>query len=254
MSSSSRDSVVLIGSRNSSRFGSGFIVAHDDQGSYILTCAHVITMVGGASQVTIDNQPDRQVTLTACGLSMGIDLAVIYVQGLTDRPVLKLTPDAEACRAVTISGFKLHTPQSQILRTIHALLGDQVYLQSRGATVRTPAWDLLIAEHDQLADGYSGSPVVDRQSGLVLAITSHLEQEGRRGQAISVQALRSVWPNLPPHIMVHREVEALYTNDNGHQTQSRWLATWLEVWGARSPPHQLWKEASVQAYSNPCRI
>lgn len=239
MSGSSPDAVVLIGSRDSSRFGSGFIVAHDGQGSYILTCAHVITMVGGTPQVVIDNQPDRQVTLTACGLNMGIDLAVLYVQGLTDRPMLQLTTDAEACRAVAISGFKLHTPQSQILRTIHALLGDQVYLQPRGVTVRTPAWDLLIAEDDQLADGYSGSPVVDRQSGLVLAITSHLEQEGRRGQAISVQALRSVWPNLPPHIMVYREVDVFSTDDNDDQTQSHWLATWLEVWGARSPPHLL---------------
>ena len=245
MSSSPHDAVVLIGSRSSNRFGSGFLVAHDSQGSYILTCAHVITMVGGVSQVIIDNQFDCQVMLTACGLSMGIDLAVIYIQGLTDRPVLQLTTDAEACREVAISGFKLHTPQSQILRTIHALLGDQVYLQPRGATVRTPAWDLLITKEDQLADGYSGSPVVDLQSGLVLAITSHLEQEGRRGQAISTQAIRSVWPNLPPHIMAHREVVPLYTTDDGSQTQSRWLATWLEVWGARSPPNLLRRVASV---------
>ena len=245
MSSSPYDAVVLISSRSSNRFGSGFIVAHDDQGSYILTCAHVITMVGGASQAIIDNQFDRQAMLTACGLSMGIDLAVLYVQGLTNRPALQLTVDAEACREVAISGFKLHTQQSQILRTIRALLGDQVYLQPRGATVRTPAWDLLITEDDLLADGYSGSPVVDCHSGLVLAITSHLEQEGRRGQAISAQAVRSVWPSLPLHMVVHRDVDTLHTDDGAHQTQSRWLATWLEVWGARSPPHLLWTVVTV---------
>jgi hypothetical protein len=57
--------------------------------------------------------------------------------------------------------------------------------------------------------------------------------------------VRSVWPSLPLHMVVHRDVDTLHTDDAAHQTQSRWLATWLEVWGARSPPHLLWTVATV---------
>ncbi len=43
-----QESVVLIhGSNPDSDFGTAFIIAHDDNFSYLLTCAHVVEKING---------------------------------------------------------------------------------------------------------------------------------------------------------------------------------------------------------------
>ncbi|MEI6775633.1 MAG: trypsin-like peptidase domain-containing protein [Chloroflexales bacterium] len=207
MSEIVRNAVVLVTSRTSPRFGTGFIVHHDSQGTFVLTCAHVIEDVGGEAGAVVNHRPDLPVSLIASGLGSGIDLAVILARGLADRPVLQLSPDGVPDLSVIISGYRSHTQQGHILRSIRGTLGGQVFIQAKDVPNRAPAWDLRIEGDDQLADGYSGSPVVDEESRLVVAIASHLEREGRRGQAISAAAVAAIWPTLPPQAVARRLVK-----------------------------------------------
>ena len=55
------DACILITSRNpdNRRFGTGFIIYHSGQKSYVVTCAHVISDVGGEELIEADGQPAR---------------------------------------------------------------------------------------------------------------------------------------------------------------------------------------------------
>lgn len=220
MSNTAYNAVVLITSRSSSRFGTGFIVHHDSQGAFVVTCAHVIEEVGSEDAV-VNHRPDLPVSLITSGMSVGVDLAVLLARGLTDRPALQLSLDAAPDLSVVITGYRFHTQRGHILRSIRGTLGNQVYLQTRGIPNRAPAWDLRIEGDEQLADGYSGSPIVEEESGLVIAIASHLEREGRRGQAISANAITTIWPLMPHGIIARRTVSASSTSNPECSTSPR---------------------------------
>jgi S1-C subfamily serine protease len=72
------DACILITSRNpdNRRFGTGFIIYHSGQKSYVVTCAHVISDVGGEELIEADGQPAR---IVGIGSDDGLDLAVIEV-------------------------------------------------------------------------------------------------------------------------------------------------------------------------------
>lgn len=197
-------SVVLITGRNTKHFGSGFVVHHDNEGSYVITCAHVIADVGdvdGINGIIVNHRPDLPVRLIASGVTMGVDLAVLLVQGLADKPVLQLTLGGVQNLPVTISGYRRHPEQTHLLRDLRGVLSGEVGIHAQGQPNPTPAWDLRIEDNGQLADGYSGAPVVDAATGLVVAVASHSERSGIWGQGISTAALKK-WSNLPEEVFM----------------------------------------------------
>jgi hypothetical protein len=64
---------------------------------------------------------------------------------------------------------------------------------------------LEIVDDYPLQPGYSGSPVVDQTGGAVLGVVSHRHGEGKRGLAISVEALTKIWPDMPPSLIAEME-------------------------------------------------
>ncbi|MCP5085487.1 MAG: AAA family ATPase, partial [Rhodobacteraceae bacterium] len=103
---------------------------------------------------------------------------------------------------------------------------------------RVSAWWLKLpnAEH-VLQPGYSGSPVVDTASGVVIGIINIRKAEGQRGLAISAQALDVIWPQRPadlfdtpkrldwqkPVINLDDQREAFARIVSGEDTQTRLL-------------------------------
>ncbi|MCG8348642.1 MAG: SAVED domain-containing protein, partial [Chloroflexales bacterium] len=45
--------------------------------------------------------------------------------------------------------------------------------------------------------GYSGAPVIDPESGKVVAVVYLAESNGKRGRAVSISALPLIWPDAP---------------------------------------------------------
>ena len=183
-------SVVLIVSSDPKKndFGTGFVVRHKSDSTYLLTCGHVVDDVG-RDRLRIR---DRQATVIASGYKDGLDLAVLKVDGLSDLPTLNLHGSGgsgDKGTSVLTAGFDFADDRYSI-RHLQGTLGDRLPLQSRGLA-RIQAWDLQTQDYT-LQPGYSGSPVVDPDSGNVIAVVSH-RLEGKSSIAISIEALKHIW-------------------------------------------------------------
>ncbi len=195
MSLQIQSSVVLITSQNpqNSRFGTGFVIYHTTQNSYLLTCAHVIDDVGGVGTV---DMAGHTAEVVAIGSAAGLDLAVLKVTRLTDSLALPLKTTGQKGDAFQTAGFQ-QSGKYFLMRPLQGILGETVRLMARGQTSPIKAWDLKIEGDDPLQPGYSGSPVVDEASGQVLGVVSHRQGSGERGLAVSVEALPQIWPDMP---------------------------------------------------------
>jgi hypothetical protein len=204
VSSNLQDSVVLITSSipNVDDFGTGFVLHRDEQGAYVLTCAHVVRVVGGLEKVKVGGIP---AVVVASGSEDRIDLAVLRVEGLLDKPSLYLCAIGEKNKAFRTAGFQLYGKRFMI-RPLHGILGEQVGVETRGQTMRTKAWDLKITDEYLLQPGYSGSPVLDEASGYVMGVVSDRQGEGKKGLAISIEALEETWQDRPAAIKIDGKV------------------------------------------------
>ncbi|NER33666.1 MAG: trypsin-like peptidase domain-containing protein [Oscillatoria sp. SIO1A7] len=180
-----QQSLVLISSseQKNNDFGTGFVFRQNRGSVYILTCAHVVRDVGGRDKVKIG---DRPVTVVATGDENGLDLAVLRVDGLFEMPALNLLGTGNQGSSFITAGFQV-LDDKHLIRSLRVTLGDRVGLQSRGLD-RIQAWDLQIQDY-ALKRGYSGSPVVDPDSGNVIAVVIQRQQDGKRGLAICIKAL-----------------------------------------------------------------
>lgn len=197
MSQSFSDSIVLITSitPEEDSFGTGFIIDRDEQGTYVLTCAHVVRDVGGSEKVVVNGFPAETI---ASGERKGFDLAVLRVKGLSSKPQLSLSIMGKERKSFVISGFyKFSRKAAPALRKIRGNLGDTIQISSSDGRDRIDAWDLIIEGRHHLQPGYSGSPVIDEARGHVLGVVSHQVSQGVEGIAISIDALNKVWPEMP---------------------------------------------------------
>lgn len=192
------DSVVLVTSKDSdnTNFGTGFIIRRSSGAMYVLTCAHVVRDVGGDDRVCVDNYPT---TVVALGEPEGLDLAVLRVEGYWDRLPLKFKQSGDRGRAVETLGFQRFGSYRQ-QRSLSGELGDQVALYAH-SNARIQAWDLKIVDDYPLKPGYSGSPVVDVESGSVIGVVSHLQGKGDYGLAISIKALNRIWQMVDSELL-----------------------------------------------------
>jgi hypothetical protein len=199
MSSNIEDSIVLITSKDPNlqrkNFGTGFVIYHTLGFTYILTCAHVVRDVGGIEKVLVRG---IAATLVVSGESKGFDLAVLQVQGLSSLPVLRLSSSADVAQPFNIAGYyDFDQKETRLLRKIQGYLGKPTFISSSDGSDHIKAWDLRIEDEDILQPGYSGSPVVDQSSGIVLGIVSHQVSKGEKGLAISIEAIQKIWMEMP---------------------------------------------------------
>ncbi|EFO82076.1 GUN4-like protein [Oscillochloris trichoides DG-6] len=190
-------SVVLIQSQNNKNtaIGTGFLIFQTNAHSYILTCAHVVRDVGGPTQVKAEGLPAEVV---AIGEDHGLDLAVLRVAQIPDRPALTLRSGGNAEQAVKIEGCYKHESyltQEPIEGKLLRLFG----LSDLSRKHRVSGWYITINDQQKLQPGYSGSPVCIADGTVIgVMITSEGEQQGR---AISIEALRYIWPEMPPDLL-----------------------------------------------------
>jgi len=191
-------SIVLIESQqpDNTAIGSGFIVHHADAATYVVTCAHVVRDVGGPEQIKV---AALAATVVAIGEDNGLDLAVLRVARLANRAALSLRTTSAPGQSVQIEGHYKYIAYRP-LEAIAGRLARSFLLSDSRHEHYAPAWYISIDDQSKLLAGYSGSPVRDDATGEVLGvvITHDGDQQGR---AISIEALRHIWPELPPKLL-----------------------------------------------------
>jgi hypothetical protein len=188
------DSCILITSKNldNQRFGTGFLVHHSEQKSYIVTCAHVISDVGGTDLIEADGKSAAVVNI---GADDGLDLAVIEIDKLLSKPIIKLKVLGIAGSSFLTVGFRAfgrHFSIAPLFGTVAAA----VALESKKYSNRVKAWNLKIRDGEHLHDGYSGSPVIDAD-GFCLGVVTYKQGDGQVGLAISIEELEKIWDTIP---------------------------------------------------------
>lgn len=205
------DSVVRLASSDSSnpRFGTGFVVGRDLLSTHILTCAHVVTAVGGPSAVLIDGHRGRVV---ASGEGLDVDLAIIRVDARLDREPLRIEAGGREGMAIQTAGFEHVVGQDYVIRDLSGELSRQIGLESRSRTSRLEAWDIQVTDRFALQPGHSGSPIVDRRTGAVVGVLRIKHGDGERGLAISARVVQELWPDFPGLLTDGNEQEQQYVD------------------------------------------
>ncbi len=199
MNQSPKSSVlpIRIGKDDNTEFkGTGFIIHSSQDATYIITCWHVIEdfKENEGEQIKAGNFDAK---LFDSGKDYGLDLAILKIpqrlyddQG-NDLPVLNLCKSGNKEKIISILGWIEHVDKlGQIVqRPIEGELGSEInFNNDKSKNIYIPAWDLVIHEpHYQLQPGYSGSPVIDKETNYVLGIASSREGFGKWGQAIAVE-------------------------------------------------------------------
>ena len=183
-----KSSVVNIESVNNNAFGTGFIIDSDEKGVFILTCQHVLD--------DVETPVVENVLAKVIAKGEFIDMAVIYVSKLQLKALALQTESSESLD-VEVIGFSTFNKTLTQKKHIKATLYEEpIELHSKEDdafyTVRK------IKAHDgfNFDRGNSGSPVICKNSGAVIAMVSNKEGS-ELAYAIDIENLKIVWKDVP---------------------------------------------------------
>ena len=196
------------------RFGTAFAVARNGATTYLASCAHVIRDVGGEGQVMVNSIPARVVV---SGSPDGPDdVAVLGAELPVGVMPIGLEFSAEPGLLCTVHGFNELPGVRGVyqLMSISGKLGPLTPLQRRLAKRQIAAWYIESAQ--DLTPGLSGSPVIDEVTGEAIGVAALSFFDQHKGIAISVDALRQMWPRGLPHLekprVKYKGIELIYVS------------------------------------------
>ncbi|POX62835.1 hypothetical protein C3492_14235 [Streptomyces sp. Ru62] len=184
--------------------GAGFLVTED----IVVTCAHV-TLAAGAGpgdtvRLAFPHAPgaprmEGAVQVEGWRAPEDVDVAVIRLSGGVEGVTALRLGSATGCRGHTVRSFGFPAQAPAGGHFGFGVAGDLLpATDSRGAHLQ------LTAAND-LTTGFSGAPVVDEVTGLVIGMVTEITalDEYERGQGIAyvtpAQTLRETWPGLAEH-------------------------------------------------------
>ncbi|MGB3513241.1 MAG: GUN4 domain-containing protein [Microcoleaceae cyanobacterium] len=213
MSRRLEESIVLISSaidKKANVIGTGFAFYRKQHHTYFLSCAHVVEDVGGGENVLVNKIPAEVV---AIGNKNGFDLAVLRVRGLLDIPQwkLRILAKAKGIRIKILGYYLFGESKTLSSEEIKGEVGEKNFVTQsiEGSIEQVIAWKLKITK-GLLQKGYSGAPVVDSRENCVLGVATDMEGKGESGRAISVEALKEIWPEVPPELLDPPKVPKVY--------------------------------------------
>jgi len=182
------DTVVLL-SGNNGNFGSGFIIAENEQLSYVVSCAHVVEDIGEGLRV--DGLPAE---IEKIGSADGLDLAILKVAKL-NRPCLNRFALGITKTDIATLGYSSFE-KGQAKRELDGKLGKTIQLTVENQRHELAAFDVSIQDDDfsKLAGGYSGSPLCN-QAGAVIGVVSH-RRNGEQGHAFCISNLKILYAEI----------------------------------------------------------
>jgi S1-C subfamily serine protease len=196
-----QDSIVLITSKRTDRndIGTGFVIYQDQSASYIVTCAHVVNTIT-KENVRVSGE---DATVIAYGWESdkdSLDLAVIRVEGLILTP-LKLQTNAIKQDSFFTKGYFYFDQKTTIqIAEVQGILKQENRLVIKQGKDFIKGWELEITSEKLLQAGYSGSPILNQQQEVIGVVTHELDN-GKKGAAISIDALAKCWLEMPSKLM-----------------------------------------------------
>lgn len=179
------------------RFGTGFIVRRTGDFAYVVTCAHVIRDVG-VEMICVEDVPGH---LEVTGEDLGLDLAVIRVEGLVRQmdTVFPIVETGGVGGEFVTEGYQVfdRRAQTRMKRTLQGAIAQQIEITASPPHNPVRALEMHLDEGN-VQEGYSGSPVVDPQTEQVVGVISHRLQDGV-GVAIAIEELNRIWQPIERH-------------------------------------------------------
>ena len=216
--------------------GAGFLIDAD----VLVTCAHVVSAAGsgpgGRLRLAFPHAPGAphtagEVLADAWRDPAGQDIAVVRLDTAPADVAIPVPGPAEGCRGHRVRSFGFPAQAPPGGHHGYAIAGD--LLPSGGGEEQDGAAGglLQLTDANDLTTGFSGAPVLDETTGLVIgmltAITApdaHLKGLGI-AYATPVDALRQVWPALTVgDVRPYRELEP-FTAEQAHWFHGRDDAT-----------------------------
>ena len=188
------NSIVNIESanENNNSFGTGFVIHSDEKGVFILTCQHVLDDV----EVPVV----EEVLAKVITRSNFIDMTVIYVSKLQLQP-LPMQVDSCDSLNVDVIGFSHFNQELTQKKHIHATLFEEaIELHSNSDDTFYLARKIKANNDFNFDRGNSGSPVICKKSGHVIAMISNKEGNDI-GYAIEISNLEKIWEEIPPRLL-----------------------------------------------------
>lgn len=190
-------STLLIKSTKNKNFGTAFCIKKDEVGSYFVTCTHVIEDCGKDSL----ELNEQRASIVALGSKEDIDLAVVFVKGFFECAVLKLSDEeVEDGRNFRLDGFQriVHKKESYKLAELNGFVKKSFEIHNDSKTIN--AYELNIGNNDSIERGYSGSAIVC--DGLVVAMATDRNINGKEAYAVPVRYLREIWTKMDEGLFV----------------------------------------------------
>ena len=173
--------------------GTGFIIHQDNYGSYVLTCAHVVNQVVEPIINGIEVEEKDIVS------SKTIDLAVLYLKGLFQKP-LKLQNRSCQSKNVQLMGYSGFSGDKYQGKTRDGtILGDKITIKGTKDNTTYQAWQIIAKDNHEIERGNSGGPLICQKSGKVIAVVSN-HKGVHQGYAISIEHLQDIWDKMPPFL------------------------------------------------------
>lgn len=196
------DAVVLLISTEPDKnksFGSAFIIARDDNYSYLLTCAHVVEQIND-KEVVVNKLKiaglDSLVEIVKHGSSNAIDMTLLKVAGLFDKPLFEQSMLGQEQTDIQVTGYSLFNPKAgqYVRRSIKGKLSNRIKIAADNQEY--PFLDISIEDDDfsKLEGGYSGSPLYN-SAGQILGVVSH-RRTGELGHAFCISNLALLYPEI----------------------------------------------------------
>ena len=183
-------SIVHIKSQkeNNQSFGTGFVFYRTKEGSYILTCQHVL------DDVEIPVVDNVEATITApCDF---IDMAVIFLPNIQLQPLAMQVDSCESLN-VDVIGFSVFSQNLTQKKHIQAqLFKEPIELHANDSNSFYRARKIKADNDFHFSRGNSGSPVICKQSGHVIGMVSNKEGNDI-AYAIEIAYIEKVWKEIP---------------------------------------------------------
>ena len=212
-----KNSIVNIESVTNNSFGTGFVIDSNEKGIYILTCQHVLDDV---VTPVVEN-----VLAKVVAKSDFIDMAVLYVSKLHLEP-LPLQIDVCDSLNVEVIGFSHFNKSVNQKKHIEATLyKESIELHSNDDD------DLFYNVRKIKANdgfnfdrGNSGSPVICKNSGKVIAMISNKEGSDI-GYAVDIVNLKDVWEGMPSRLLREEIVKVSGVKDSSEVEEKKPIET-----------------------------
>lgn len=181
-------STFLIQSSSNQSIGTGFCIDKDEKGSYLVTCAHVVEKCGDES-LMVNNHTAKVIDIENNSV---IDLALLYVEGLTDVTIMELCENMVLPNTLfEVEGFKSHKTDSYKFEKLTGNIKKVSKITSNNQMVNI--YELNLDKENNIDKGFSGSAIVLKDTNKVIAVTTDKNRSSyHQAYAIPIHYLKSI--------------------------------------------------------------